>query len=79
MWFWPWYISWLIPFAALAGVGHLRTATALYATSGLVFYGLAPQLPPPFAGLEGYIGLVCSGPVLFYLFITYLKGGWLIR
>ncbi|HUS17122.1 MAG TPA: hypothetical protein VM536_19155 [Chloroflexia bacterium] len=67
MWFWPWYVTWFLPMAALLGPGRLRNAGVLYAIGGLALYALAPTLAAPLDGLEGYVPLICFGPVAAYL------------
>jgi 4-amino-4-deoxy-L-arabinose transferase-like glycosyltransferase len=67
LWFWPWYVTWFAPLAALRGPGRLRTTAILYTIGGMILYGLYPLLAPPFADLEGYVPLICFGPVALYL------------
>jgi hypothetical protein len=67
LWFWPWYVTWVAPLAALRGPGRLRTTVVLYTIGGMVLYGLYPLLAPPFGDLEGYVPLICFGPVALYL------------
>ena len=67
LWFWPWYVTWVAPLAALRGPGRLRTTVVLYSIGGMILYGLYPLLAPPFGDLEGYAPLICFGPVALYL------------
>jgi hypothetical protein len=79
MWFWPWYITWFVPFVALLGPGRLRTATILYAAGGMVLYGLAPTIPVPLTPLQDWTPLLCFGPVALYLLAASLRDLWRAR
>lgn len=55
VWFWPWYITWLMPVLVLLPPGRLRRAALLLAYGGSIHYAMLPILPlDPFPHLRFY-------------------------
>jgi hypothetical protein len=48
----PWYVLWLLPFAALTRRSHLRVATLLFGVYLLVAFAPAVNLAPPSSALQ---------------------------
>lgn len=72
VWYWPWYASWLLVPAVLAGSPRLLKATMVLSAGSMLLYGIFPILAPPFEELPRFSGLVIMGPPL-----AYLLGVWL--
>jgi hypothetical protein len=48
----PWYVLWLLPFAALTRRSHLRVATLVFGVYLLVAFAPAINLVPPSSSLQ---------------------------
>lgn len=70
LWFWPWYVSWLIVPAALAGPGRLMKATAILCFTSLLVYAVYPALPVALGGLLYWRALFVIAPALFYVGVS---------
>ena len=76
-WFWPWYISWLVPFAALNGWSRLTQATLLFTLSGAFFYSLWPGAPlRPFEPYYEFRAAALFGLPLLYLLVGTIGDRW---
>lgn len=64
VWFWPWYVTWAVAFAALLPWGVLAEATLLLAGGALTLYAFLPLYS---AGVYGVRSLLAFGPALAYL------------
>ena len=73
VWYWPWYASWLLVPAILAGSSRLLKATLVLSASSMLLYAIFPVLAQPFDELPGWSGLVIMGPPL-----GYLLGVWIL-
>lgn len=63
-WFWPWYVTWVVVFAALVPWGMLSVATLLLAGGVLTLYAFLPLYAAP---VYGFRALLAFGPALLYL------------
>ncbi|MGZ3599216.1 MAG: hypothetical protein ACXWQ5_05830 [Ktedonobacterales bacterium] len=63
-WFWPWYVTWVVAFAALAPWGTLTVAALLLAGGVLTLYAFLPLYAAP---VYGFRALLAFGPALGYL------------
>lgn len=64
VWFWPWYVTWVVAFAALLPWGALAEATLFLAGGALTLYAFLPLYS---AGVYGLRSLLAFGPALAYL------------
>ncbi len=64
VWFWPWYATWVVVFAALLPWGMLPEAALLLAAGALTLYAFLPLYS---AGVYGVRSLLVFGPALAYL------------
>jgi hypothetical protein len=63
-WFWPWYVTWVVAFAALAPWGTVTVAALLLAGGALTLYAFLPLYTAP---VYGFRALLVFGPALGYL------------
>jgi len=63
-WFWPWYVTWPVAFAALLPWDTLSGAILLLATGVLTEYAFLPLYAAPIYGLRAWLAF---GPALLYL------------
>lgn len=76
-WFWPWYITWLVPFAALSGWSRLTQSTLLFTFSGVFFYSLWPGAPlRPFEPYYDVRAAALFGLPLLYLIVGTINDSW---
>lgn len=74
-WFWPWYVIWLVPLAALAPFTLLERATLiLTATAHLITVARAARVAIPFNHRLDHAVLLIFLPPLAYVAISYLRG-----
>lgn len=69
-WFWPWYVSWLVAPAVLAGPGRLWNATIILCACCMTLYAIFPAGAEPLAPLVGWTGLVNMLPPLAYVLLS---------
>jgi hypothetical protein len=75
VWFWPWYVSWLVIVAVLAGPGRLLNATQILCVSSMALYGMYWQGDDLFRELAGWRPLFIMAPPLAYV----IAAAWLSR
>jgi hypothetical protein len=74
VWFWPWYVIWLVPIAALLGPGRLFNATQILCFTSMALYATT------YRGHETYMEWGVFAPlVLIGLPLLYAIGSWLIE
>ena len=73
VWFWPWYVTWLLPIAGLAYHRHLSKAIQLLCATSLILYAVYPLMPPPFEQVPFYRSLIIIAPPLAYVAIASLR------
>ena len=67
VWFWPWYVTWLLPIAGLAYHGRLSKAIQLLCATSLILYAVYPLILPPFEQVPFYRSLIIIAPPLAYI------------
>ena len=80
-WFWPWYVTWPVAFAALLPFGPLPGAVLLLSAGALAEYAFFPLYAAPQYGMRAWIAF---GPALLYLLwsarsLMTRRPGWLTR
>ncbi|MEO8285645.1 MAG: hypothetical protein ABI670_04365 [Chloroflexota bacterium] len=73
-WFWPWYVSWVIPIAALAPSRRLRIATWIFSITSLLHYTNEQILQRKFSFFLDWSGVLIMMPPL-----AYMLGSWLLE
>jgi hypothetical protein len=73
VWFWPWYVTWLLPIAGLVYGGKLSTAIQILCASSLILYALYPLMAAPLERVPYYRSLITMLPPLVYLALTGLR------
>jgi hypothetical protein len=71
-WFWPWYVSWSVALAAVAGSPRLRTATLVYSISALLLYVEEQVLAQHFRAFLDWSGALIMLPPLLYILYSWL-------
>lgn len=66
VWFWPWYVTWLLPLAGLICQGRLFMAIQLLCATSLIVYAVYPLMPPPFEEVPQFRSLITLAPPLAY-------------
>ena len=72
VWFWPWYVVWLVPVAALAGPGRLLKSTYILCMSSMLLYAAAWRGTLEFKEWADYVPLLMIGPPLVYAVVSWL-------
>ncbi|MDQ6694857.1 MAG: hypothetical protein M3014_10650 [Chloroflexota bacterium] len=72
-WFLPWYVSWLIVPAALAGPGRLWNATQMLAAGSLSVYVLDAGVGAWTGVLPYWVGSAFIAPPLIYLLVSFYR------
>lgn len=70
VWFWPWYVSWLLPVVALLGPGTLLNASLILSISSMVLYATYWHSNDAITALEGGRSIVMEGTPLLYVGVT---------
>jgi hypothetical protein len=73
VWFWPWYVTWLLPVAGLLYGGKLSTAIQILCATSLVLYALYPLMAAPLEQVPYYRSLFTMLPPLVYLLFAGLR------
>jgi hypothetical protein len=76
-WFWPWYVMWLLPFAALVAGRRLAILGLLFGLSALMVYPIYYWRDVLLNGMNWYANQVVIvggvfGPLAVYLLATYV-------
>jgi hypothetical protein len=75
-WFWPWYVTWLVAVAPLAGGRRATAATLTFSASVLVMYVMwGNQLPFDRGSVYPLHNLVAFGLPLLVLWLQLRRGG----
>lgn len=75
-WFWPWYVTWVIPLAVLVGGRRATAATLTFSASVLVLYVMwGNQLPFDRGGIAPINNFVAFGLPLLVLWLQLRRGG----
>lgn len=77
VWFWPWYVTWLLPIAGIARHQRLFRAIQLLSATSLVLYAVYPLMLSPFEQVPYYRSLIIIAPALAYLALSSL--GMVVR
>jgi hypothetical protein len=72
VWFWPWYVIWLVPVAALVGPGRLFNATQVLCLTSMAMYAAMWRGNQSFLELADYKPLLVMGPPLVYAVVSWL-------
>ena len=71
VWFWPWYVTWPLAFAALLPWGDLTVTVLLLSGGALTLYAFLPLYA---AGVYGLRAWLVFGPALLYLLSRSSRG-----
>ena len=67
VWFWPWYVTWLLPLAGLICRGRLFMAIQLLCATSMIVYAVYPLMPPPLEQVPQFRSLITIAPPLVYV------------
>ncbi|MBF6614581.1 MAG: hypothetical protein IVW55_15825 [Chloroflexi bacterium] len=70
VWFWPWYVSWLVPVIALLGPGTLFNASLILSISSMLLYATYWRSNSAITELETGRSIIMEGTPLLYLGVT---------
>lgn len=73
VWFWPWYITWLLPIAGLVGQGRLFRAIQILCATSLALYAIYPLMPPPLEQVPYYRSLIMFAPPVAYVVVSAVR------
>ncbi len=73
VWFWPWYVTWLLPIAGLVGQGRLFRATQVLYASSLMLYAMYPLTSPPLEQAPYYRSLIMFAPPVAYVVVSAVR------
>lgn len=71
VWFWPWYVTWPLAFAALLPWGDLTVTVLLLSGGALTLYAFLPLYA---AGVYGLRAWLVFGPALLYMLTRSSRG-----
>jgi hypothetical protein len=74
VWFWPWYVTWLVPIVALMGPGRLFVATQILCIGSMTMYAAVWRSNTTFMEWADYKPLVMVGLPLLYVMAAGLFG-----
>ena len=67
VWFWPWYVSWVLAIAVLAGPGRLLTGTMILTCTSMILYGTYWRGSTEAMSIADWRPLVMVLPPLLYV------------